>query len=110
MIEKLSISFSATLSIKKIVLLELVKSAENRILPEKEQILERDFVQIMAVIFKEFVQRLEDISDRITLFDDIIAKDRLPAYLNIGNNFLGKCQVDDFLPYSRIISEQLWNL
>jgi hypothetical protein len=110
MMEKLSISFGSTLSIKKAILLEMVKSAENRILPEKEQILERDFVQTMVVVIKEFLQRLQDISDRITLFNDILAKDRLPAYLKPGNNFLGKCQVDDVLSYSRIFSEQLWTL
>jgi hypothetical protein len=38
MIEKLSISFGSTLSIKKAILLEMVKIAESRILPDKEQI------------------------------------------------------------------------
>ena len=38
MMEKLSISFGSTLSIKKAVLLEMVKIAETRILPDKEQI------------------------------------------------------------------------
>jgi hypothetical protein len=38
MMEQLSISFGSTLSIKKAVLLEMVKIAETRILPEKEQI------------------------------------------------------------------------
>ena len=110
MMEKLSISFGSTLSIKKAILLEMVKSAENRILPEKEQILERDFVQTMVVVIKEFLQRLQDISDRLTLFNDILSKDRLPAYLRPGSNFLGKCVVDDVIPYSRIYSEQLWTL
>lgn len=108
MMEKLSISFGTTLCIKKAVLLEMVKNAENRIIPEKEQILERDFVQTMVIVIKEFLSRLQDISDRITLFDNILAKDRLPAYLRPGNNFLGKCLVDDVLPYSRINNEQLW--
>jgi hypothetical protein len=38
MIEKLSISFGSSLSIKKAILLEMVKIAESRILPDKEQI------------------------------------------------------------------------
>ena len=38
MMEKLSISFGSTLSRKKAVLLEMVKIAETRILPDKEQI------------------------------------------------------------------------
>jgi hypothetical protein len=91
MLEKLATSLGATLSIRKTILLEIVRITETRIVPEKEQIFEKEFLQVMVPVMKEFTARLADIiTERITVFSDCVAKERLPAYLKPGNNFLGK--------------------
>ena len=108
MLEKISTSFGSTLSIKKTILLEMVKAAESRIVPENEQISEKDFISTMVSTMREFTIRMSDITERVSTLNDCIAKDRLPQYLKPGNNFLGKFQVDDFIPYIKIFNESLW--
>lgn len=81
MLEKMGTSFGSTLSIKKTILLELVKASESKVVPEKEQILEKDFIAAMIFAIREFTIRLKDITERISIFNDTITKERMPAFL-----------------------------
>ena len=65
MLEKMSTSFGSTLSIKKTILLELVKASESRVVPDREQICEHTFINVMTFTIREFAVRLSDISDRV---------------------------------------------
>ena len=58
MLEKMGTSFGSTLSIKKTILLELVKASETKVVPDKEQILEKDFIAAMLFAIREFTIRL----------------------------------------------------
>ena len=68
MLDKLSTSVGATLSIKKTLLLEIVKQSEQRVIPRNDKILESDFIKIMSQVLKEFAQKLEDITNRVDIF------------------------------------------
>ena len=58
MFEKMGTSFGSTLSIKKTILLELVKASESKVVPDKEQIVEKDFITAMIFAIREFTIRL----------------------------------------------------
>lgn len=51
---------------------------------------------------RELASRLGDMTDRITVFRDSISQDRLPSYLRPGCNFLGKYEVLEVMPFSKI--------
>ena len=70
MLEKLATSYGGTLSIRKAILLEIVRITETRIVPEKEHISEKEFVQVMVPVMREFTARLGDITERVAVFSD----------------------------------------
>jgi hypothetical protein len=64
----------------------------------------------MLPVIKELGVKLCEITGRVSVFCDSVAKDKLPSYLLPGSNFLGKYEVSEIIPYSRIINEKLWTL
>jgi len=109
MLDKLSTSVGSILSVKKTVLLEMVKTAESKLVPDREQINKKDFVMAMMIAMREFTVRLKDITRAIDVFNANIRKEKLPDYLRPGSNFLGKFQVEAYVSYRRIISQDLFS-
>jgi hypothetical protein len=109
MLDKLSTSVGSILSVKKTVLLEMVKTAESKLVPDREQINKKDFINAMIIAMREFTVRLKDITRAIDVFNANIRKEKLPDYLRPGSNFLGKFQVDAYVSYRRIISHELFS-
>ena len=64
----------------------------------------------MVSTMREFTVRLGDITDRISVLNDCISKDRLPPHLKPGSNFLGKYLVDDVIPHIKIFNESRWTM
>lgn len=105
MIEKLCTSIGSTLSIRKTMLLEMARHAEEKLAPVKDFIYEADFRRAMTQVLAELVNTLGDLTTRVNVLANCINQKKLPGYLCPGNNFLGKFEIDDVMPYGRIIAE-----
>jgi Ca2+-binding EF-hand superfamily protein len=78
MLDKLSTSVSSVLSLRKTHLLEIAKTAEQKMTPQHDKISQDDFVHVMMTTMKQFSSRLNDLRSRIDVFEIKIQNERLP--------------------------------
>jgi hypothetical protein len=69
MLDKLSTSVSSVLSLRKSMLLEIAKTAEQKLTPHHDKISSADFVAVMMITMKGFTHRLADLRSRVDVFE-----------------------------------------
>ena len=95
MIDKMSVSLCSTLGIKKVLLLEVVKSSEsqmqNRISDTKLTC--DEFLSSMKVALETLSSILSDLNGHFTILGSAVRQDHQPSWLNQGQVFLGNYQI-----------------
>merc|ERR1719253_682995 len=74
LITKVATSVSTTLSVKKSLLNELTDLAKPKLFPDKDNIIEDEFITIMLSCFKDFNNRLSRFGERISVFNATVRK------------------------------------
>lgn len=100
---KLATSIGATLTVKKVILHDLVKIAEPKLIPDQMSISEEEFIVMMMKTFRALIFKLDEFKTQLHTFTASVSKHRLPSYLKPGQLFLGKYKIEFFMSHSDIL-------